>query len=163
MKARCVLLVALGAVVTVTSVAAAAPETVKQRVAVDTKILPEGRFALSPLQSGTLKRDSGTVSGNWQSLVGRHVMRNGQAITIYNARWTFTGKRGTLTIRERSEWVDIAGDANDDGAPDGVAFGTWKVVRGTGQYVKLAGGGRSAHEGLGLTWYARYDGFLTSK
>jgi hypothetical protein len=90
------------------------------------------------------------------------VIRNGQKVTIDNGRWTLTGKRGTLTIRERNEWVDVGGDANNDGAPDSVAVGTWKVVRGTGQYVKLAGGGRSGHEGLGQIWYARYEGLLTS-
>jgi hypothetical protein len=162
MKARSILLAALGAAVTLTSVAAAGPDAAKQRVAIDTKILPQGKFVLTPLQSGALKRDLGRISGNWQSIQGRHVMRDGQEITIYAGRWTLTGKRGTLTIRERTEWVDVGGDANDDAAPDSVAVGTWKVVRGTGQYVKLAGAGRSGHEGLGHTWYARYEGFLTS-
>jgi hypothetical protein len=33
-------------------------------------------------------------------------MRNGQKVTIYDAQvWTLTGKQGTLTIRERTEWV----------------------------------------------------------
>ena len=37
---------------------------------------------------------------------------------------------------------------NGDAFPDSVALGTWKVVRGTGQYAKIAGGGRSGHAGL---------------
>jgi hypothetical protein len=64
MKARLVLLVALMAAVTLTSVAAAGLQAAKQRVAIDTKIPPKGKFVLTPLRSGALKRDSGTLSGN---------------------------------------------------------------------------------------------------
>jgi hypothetical protein len=152
--------VAFVAAVTLTP-AAAGSHAAKQRVVIDAKILPQGTFVLTPLVSSALKPDSGRVSGNWRSITGRDVMRNGQTITIYNGLWTFTGRRGTLTIRERNEWVQIGNDANDDGMPDEVAVGTWKVVRGTGQYVKLAGGGRSSHEGLGRKWYARYEGVPT--
>jgi hypothetical protein len=75
------------------------------------------------------------------------VTREGQKVDIYTAVWTFTGKRGSLVFGERNEWVDIGNDANRDGNDDGVAVGTWKVVGGTGQYAKLAGGGWSGHEG----------------
>ena len=61
-----------------------------------------------------------------------------------------------------NEWVDIGSDGNGDGQEDGVALGTWKVVRGTGQYAQIAGGGRSGHAGLGRPWNARQEGFLTS-
>jgi hypothetical protein len=111
---------------------------------------------LKPLQAGALKRDSGTVSGNWRSIRGRNVMRNGQKVTIYDGGvWTLTGKRGTLTIRERNEWVAVGYD-------EGVAIDTWKIVRGTGQYAELTGSGASGHAGLGTPWYARYEGFVTS-
>jgi hypothetical protein len=162
MRARLIVFGAVVATVTLASVAAAVPDAAKHRVSIDTKILPQGRFVLTPQQSGALKPDAGTVSGNWQSIAGRDVMRAGQKVTIYNALWTFAGKRGNLTIRERNEWVDVGGDANNDGAPDGVAVGTWKFVRGTGQYAGLTGGGRSGHEGLGHVWFARYEGFLVS-
>ena len=120
------------------------------------KIIPESTFALTPLQAGALKRDSGTVSGTWRSVPGRDVFRDGQEVTIYNGGvWTLTGKRGTLAIRERNEWVDV------ESGEDGVAIGTWKVVRGTGQYAGIVGKGRSGHAGLGSPWYARYEGFLT--
>jgi hypothetical protein len=156
MKARHAVLVALVAAVTLTSVAAAGPDAAKQRVAIETKILPQGRFVLTTLGAGALKGDSGTVSGNWQSIPGRDVMRNGQKVTIFNGGlWTLTGKQGTLTIRERNEWVAVGYD-------DGVAIGTWKVVRGTGQYAGVTGSGGSGHAGLGLPWYARYEGFLTA-
>jgi len=98
---------------------------------------------LTPLQAGALKRDSGTISGNWRSILGRNVMRDGQEVTIFDgALWTLTGKRGTLTIRDRNEWVAVGND-------DGVAVGNWKVVRGTGQYAGIVGKGRNGHAGLG--------------
>lgn len=92
---------------------------------------------------------------------GRRVMRDGQKVTIFSGvLWRLEGKRGTLTIRERSEWVDLGSDVNGDGRLDEVAVGTWKVVRGTGQYANIVGGGRSAHAGLGRIWTARQEGFL---
>ena len=155
MKAGLVVLAMLLAI-TLSSVAAAGPTATKQRVAIDMKIIPESTFVLTPLQAGALKRDSGTVSGTWRSVPGRDVIRDGQKVTIYDGGvWTLTGKRGTLAIRERNEWVAV------ESGEDGVAIGTWKVVRGTGQYAGIVGKGRSGHAGLGSPWYARYEGFLT--
>lgn len=150
---------AASAAVALTSVAAAGPEAAKQRVAIDMKILPEGRFVLTPLQAGALKSDSGRITTVERVLQmhGRVVMRDGQRVTIYYPTiWTLEGQRGALTIRERNEWVDVGND-------DGVAFGTWKVLRGTGQYAELAGGSRSGHAGLGVPWYARQEGYLSPK
>ena len=156
MKARVVVLVALAAAVMLTSVAAAGSDAAKQRVAIDMKIYPQKTFVLTPLQAGPLQRDSGTISGNWLNFLGRDVLRDGQKVTIYEgAVTTLTGKRGTLTIRDRNEWVDVGND-------DQVAFGTWTVVRGTGQYAGIVGKGRNGHAGLGSPWYARYEGVLTS-
>ncbi len=163
MKARVAALVVLVTAVTLTSVAAAGPDAAKQRVAIDMKIYPQGTFVLTPLQTGPLKRDSGTISHNFTSILGRDVMRDGQKVTIYDGGVaTLTGKRGTLAIRDRSEWVHLGNDANRDGNEDSVAFGTWKVVRGTGQYAGIVGKGRDGHAGLGSQWYARYEGFLSS-
>ncbi len=87
-------------------------------------------------------------------------MRDGQEVMIYDGGvTTLTGKRGTLTIRDRNEWVD-SGDGRRR-SDDGIAFGTWKAVRGTGQYAGIAGKGRNGHAGLGSPWYARYEGVLT--
>ena len=165
MRVRSLLLLAVVAAVTLTSAAAAGSEAAKQRVSFDITILPQGKFVLTAVQAGKLKGDSGTVDGNWRRIQGqgRDVTRNGQTVTIYNPRWTLSGKRGTLTIRERAEWVDVGGDVDKDAYPDSIGLGTWKVVRGTGQYANLAGGGRSAHEGLGHAWIARFDGFLGAR
>jgi hypothetical protein len=163
MKARVVALVALAAAVTLTSIAAAETDAAKQRVAIDLKIYPQGTFVLAPLQTGPLKRDSGTISHNFTSILGRDVMRDGQKVTIYDGGVaTLTGKRGTLTIRDRTEWVHLEQDGNGDGQLDAIAIGTWKVVRGTGQYAGIAGKGRNGHVGLGSPWYARYEGVLTA-
>jgi hypothetical protein len=155
MKARVAALVALAAAVTLTAFAAAGPDAAKQRVAINMKIYPQKTFVLTPLQAGALKRDSGTISSNWLDIPGRSVMRDGQNVTVYNgAVTTLIGKRGTLTIRDRNEWVDV-------GNNDSIGIGTWKVVRGTGQYAGIVGKGRNGHAGLGSPWYARYEGFLS--
>ncbi len=163
MRVHRAVLAALVVAVTIVSAAAAGSAGTKQRVVIDMKIIPKSTFALVPKQSGALESDTGTISGNWQSNPGRDVMRDGHKVTIYNGGvWILTGKRGTLTIRERNEWVDVGSDVNGDAFPDSVGVGTWKVVRGTGQYAKLAGGGRSGHMGLGQVWTARHGGFLTA-
>jgi hypothetical protein len=156
MKARHAILVALAGAFMLTSVAAAGPDAAKQRVVINMKILPQGKFVLTPLNTGVLTGDWGTIRGNWESVPGRNVMRAGQKVTIFNVFWTFTGKQGKLTIRERTEWVAV------ELGEDSVALGTWKVVRGTGQYAGITGSGGSGHAGLGRPWYARYEGFLNS-
>jgi hypothetical protein len=158
MRARLTILASLAAAVTLTSVASAGPHAAKQRVAIDLKT-----FVLTPLQAGPLKRDSGTIRHNFLSITPRDVMRDGQKVTIYDGGVaTLTGRLGTLTIRDRTEWVHLERDGNGDGENDTIAIGTWKVVRGTGQYAGIAGKGRSGHVGLGSPWYARYEGVLTA-
>jgi len=162
MKARHAILVALAAAVTLTSVAAASPDATKQRVAISMKGLANGTFVLTPLQAGTLKRDSGTVSLVWSDEPA--VMREGQNVQIYRNTYTLKGKRGSMSIRERNEWVDVS----NENAPGfdfrpGVGIGRWKVVGGTGAYAKITGGGRSGHAGMGAEWLARQEGFLTPR
>ena len=77
MRARHALLVALAAAVTLTAVAAAGPDAAKQRVAISMKAPGDGTFVLRPLQAGTLKRDSGTVSMVYPAPTT--VMREGQS------------------------------------------------------------------------------------
>ena len=161
MKALHALLVALVAAVTLTSVAAAGPEAAKQRVAISMKDPGNGTFVLTPLQPGTLKRDSGTVSVVYNEPTT--VMREGQSVSIYRNTYTLKGKRGTMSIRERTEFVEVSNEKvpGFDFTP-GVGIGTWKVVGGTGAYAKITGGGRSGHQGSPV-WLAQQEGFLTSR
>ena len=160
MKTFSLCLAALVAAVTMTAVAAAGPEAAKQRVRISMKNPDGGTFVLTALQAGTLKRDSGTVSVVYTDLPG--VMRQGQQIYVVRNTFTLKGKRGSLSIRERTEWVNVS---NEKAAPGfdftpGVAIGTWKVVGGTGAYAKVTGGGRSGHQGT-PKWLAQQEGFLT--
>ena len=160
MHARHIVLAVLAAAVTLTSVASAVPKAAKQRVAINMKVIPESTFVLIPLQPGALKRDSGSIRGssNWMQTGCPTVLREGQKVwTCSPVTWTLSGKRGTLTIREKNEWVDPGNDKSGCH----IAFGTWKVVRGTGQYAGIAGGGRSANEAHCNEWYARQEGFVS--
>jgi hypothetical protein len=156
MKARYAVMIAVAAMLAVASLASAAPEAVKQRVAITSKDLPDGTFVLSPFASGAIKRDTGTTSIVIHDPT--RVLREGQSFELYVLDWTFTGKRGTLTIRERNEWLDT-GDAY-------VAYGRWSVKGGTGQYAKVTGGGRSVgvgHDRGEGDWFARHEGYLTAR
>jgi hypothetical protein len=162
MKARHAVLAALAAAVAATSIAAAGPHAAKQRVAITMMGLPSGTFVLTPLRNGAVKRDSGSVTfGAPPNYNSRSVIRDGQKADVYPpVVWKLEGKLGTLTIREPANaWVDAGSDL---GGP-AIATGTWKVIRGTGQYARIAGGGRTAHAGLdgGGSWYAHQEGFLT--
>jgi hypothetical protein len=158
MKARQPILLALVAAVTLTSVAAAGPDAAKQRVAIMTKGVANtpspARFVLTPLQAGAFKRDSGTTGASQPH--ERVVMRAGQRVSIYDAIVeTLKGKRGTLVIRSRIEYVDAGNGYH-------VGTGTWKVVRGTGQYAGVAGGGRRGDVWLDRgPWSGNNEGFLT--
>ena len=82
--------------------------------------------------------------------------------SFYGNVWTFAGKGGSLVLRERTEAIDLGQDLDHNAFSDGIGIGTWKVVRGTGNYAGIAGGGRSAHFFQGHRWVARFEGFLTS-
>jgi hypothetical protein len=146
MRARSVVLGALAAVamVTLASVAAAGPEAAKkQRVAIMTgagKTTLVSDFALIPLQGGTLEPDLGKMIA--KSLEG-------------TAPVTLKGRLGTLLVRFTQKWIDTGRGFN-------VATGTWKVVRGTGQYAGATGGGTSLtvwHAGTD-DWSDRAEGVL---
>jgi hypothetical protein len=158
-KARHIVLVALAATVTLVSVAAARPDAAVQRVEIATTgvlsqgaLAPSGfgEFVLSVRRTGVVERDSGIVTSVWRAVR----MRLGRRVVVYDAVSTLTGKRGSIVIGERVEWVD-------DGAGAHPGQGVWDVLHGTGQYAWLAGGGRS-----GIVWSdrgpwsSRYDGVL---
>ena len=146
MKTSSLCLAALAAAVTLTATAAAGPDTAKQRVAISMKGLENGTFVLTPLQAGTLKRDSGTVSLVYNDPAT--VMREGQRIDVYRNTYTLKGKRGNLSIRERTEvCLGLEREVPGLDFTPGVGIGTWKVVGGTGSYAKVTGGGRSGMQG----------------
>jgi hypothetical protein len=158
MQVRIIMLLAVLAAFTLTSVAAAGPEAAKQRVAINIKNPDNGTFVLTPLQAGTFNRDSGTVSLVYNDPT--IVMREGQRISIYRNTYTLRSKRGSLSIRERAEFVSVSNEKvpGFDFTP-GVGTGTWKVVGGTGAYAEVTGGGRSGQQGQ--PWLVRQEGFLT--
>lgn len=120
------------AAVTLAAVAAAGPVAAKQRVAI--QWAAKG-FVLTPLTAGVLKSDTGTASFCCWSQ--RFSTRDGLKVEVTDPEMTLVGTRGTLVARNRVEWLDV---------PQGYALftGTWRVVRGTGDYAGLAGGGRVA-------------------
>ena len=156
MKARQPILVALAAAITLTSVAAAGTNAAKQRVAITSRAAETTRvspFVLAPLQAGALKRDTGTMTAGLPP--ERVVMRKGQRISIYDDVVTLKGKRGSLVIRYRSEFVDAGNGYN-------VSTNHWKVVRGTGQYAQVTGGGRGGSVVLARgAWSSRDEGILS--
>lgn len=131
----------------------------RQRVAIVTQGVQDDpgspMFDLVPLQAGVLERDTGTEKS---SFTGRVAMRNGQRVVVTDGVETLQGDRGTLEVRFRIEWV---------GAGNGyrVGTGTWKVVRGTGRYADITGGGLRGDmwlkRGRG-PWTGRAEGFLMS-
>jgi hypothetical protein len=152
---RVVLVVAFAGAV-LTAVAAADPEATRQRVALTTQAKTTTTVSsavFEPLGSGALKLDAGKLSGPIPR--EQRVMRNGQAISAYDGVYTFKGKRGTVVIRSHDEYAD-GGNGYHPGT------GTWLVVRGTGQYAGLRGGGRGAHVWLDSgPWSSRLEGFVT--
>jgi hypothetical protein len=156
MKALHAVLIVLAATVTLTSVASAGSGARKQRVMITSqaaKTTHAAPFVLTPLQAGPLKRDSGKeVAG----LAPGHVaMRDGQRVEIYDDVATWKGKRGSIVFHYHAEYV-AAGNGYQ------VGEGTWKVVRGTGQYAGIIGGGRSGNVNLERgPWSSRNEGFLT--
>ena len=139
MRALRAVFVALAAAIMLTSVASAGADATKKRVQIDTKH-PGSTFTLTPLEVGAIKSDAGKQSCDGEP-TKRTVYRDGQETYPWDCgAWTFVGKRGTLVLRSQYVWIEAGGPYN-------IATGTWKVVRGTGQYAWVTGGGRSAHVG----------------
>ena len=161
MKARYAVLVAIAiaaaVTVTVTSIGAAAPEASKQRVSITAKGAwnPSsfGKFVLTPLRAGALEPDAGTGTATW---TWRAVARAGGRGGVSTGGNTPEGQTGDVVIREQMEGVEAGNGYH-------AAIGTWKVVRGTGQYAQVTGGGVSGNVVVERTrsWYDGREGFLT--
>jgi hypothetical protein len=144
--------------VALVGVSRAAPAAQKQRVAIDSKLIPPGdtgTFKLTPFGKGPPASDSGTWT--YADAGSTKGVRYGQAYERNRGTITFTGKHGTLVIREDETTLHITPGLRDIGT------GTWVVVRGAGAYAYVKGSGRMAG------WYIRtgqslerYEGFLTS-
>ena len=157
MNARNAVLVALAAAVTLTAVASAATHAARQRVAITSQAAKTTRvspFVFTPLQPGPLKRDSGTMTATFGT--ERVVIREGQEVSIFDGgRTTLKGKRGSLVIHYRDEYVDGGNGYH-------VGTGTWKIVRGAGQYAHITGGGRTGNVSLDRgPWSSRNEGMVT--
>ena len=125
--------VAAGAIL-LASGATAGSSAAKQRVAI-TGVGASG-FTLTPLTAGALKADAGSAS--FCCWTTRDLIRDGQAIGVTNGPlMTVTGKNGALVAKNRTEWLEVPGGYS-------IFTGSWKVVRGTGDYAGLVGGGRVA-------------------
>ena len=129
----------------------------KQRITIQAKgpsgdSTGAGTFVLTVLGPGALKSDSGTETSTWTV---RNVIRQGQDVKLVTWLNTLVGKRGTLVFRARLEHVS-AGSGYE------IAFGTWRVVRGTDQYAGVTGGGRVANVWrIRDVWTERREGVLS--
>ena len=156
MKVRHAVMVAIAAAVTLSSVAAAAPEAAKQRVEITAQgdANPAGfdKFVLTPLGTGALEPDSGKETSVVASQ--RVVTRDGQKAEIVTWVTTGTSKRGSFVLRVRIEHIDAGNGFH-------IGTGTWRFVRGTGVYAGVTGGGRVANAWVVGSLSERRDGFLT--
>jgi hypothetical protein len=148
-----VVLVALGAAFA--AVAAGGTDSSKQRVRIDVKGPDGPTFVLRPMSHGRVGPDNGSSTFCcWRSW---SVTRAGAKLEVTNPSVTLTGKQGTLTIRERIEWVGLPDDWS-------VQSGAWKVVGGTGTYAGLSGHGRVTSVWTHDQYLrVRFFGFLESK
>ncbi len=122
----------------VTSTLSASPELGQQRIMLVQKNrhdTPFGTFVFYVLTPGPLGLDSGTFT--LAAAEKPFVTRDGQRAAVYVGVETLTGKRGSLDLRWRVEFV---------GAGDGATVGTgrWSLVRGRGAYAGMTGAGRLA-------------------
>jgi hypothetical protein len=138
------------------SAAAGTSTEPKQPVTISSKA-GDYRFALVWLRPGARITDSGSL--DYRILTDRHLVRDGQGVRVNEVLDTYTGKRGTLVLRDRIEWTD-AGNGHT------IGVNTWRVVSGTGAYKDVTGRGRGAYAWLhppnGPVSY-RNDGLLASK
>jgi hypothetical protein len=139
------------------SAAPAGPAANKQHVVMEVKSevgSAAGTFVLTPLGSGPITSDAGTIS---LTVSQKHGVRSGQSVIIFTIASTWTGKRGTMVVRQRID--DVAG-----GGSYRVGTGVWSLLSasGTNQYAGLSGSGRSAYvvPPHGPVLF-RYEGFVT--
>jgi hypothetical protein len=140
------------------------PVASKQRVAIEVKTPLDARtgtFVLDVPTPGPLKNDSGSITftSGPTPVFTRRIVR-GQRVDRFRGTNTLTGKQGTLVMSQQVDFVS-AGNRYMVGA------GNWSIVRGTGAYAGLKGGGRSALVSPpappGRFGFAQHEGFVTTR
>ena len=114
-----------------------------------------GTFALTATGTGPLRSDTGTIA---ETVAQKQIVRGGTPVIVFTITSTWTGKRGTMVLRERIE--DVAGKNGNR-----IGTGVWSLLRakGTDQYAGLSGSGRSAYvlTPHGCCVLFRYQGSVT--
>jgi len=157
MKVHLSALVLAAVAVTLAAPAAGSPNAARQRLTITTqapKTTLVSPFVLTPMQTGPIKPDSGRLIAN-PPTTNRTLIRDGQDVSVYVQTSTLKGKLGSLVIRTRAEYSK-AGNGYE------ASTETWKVVRGTGQYARISGGGRGTSVWFEPNdhWSSRYQGFV---
>src|SRR5215211_4223745 len=67
--------------------------------------------------------------------------RRPESHDLQRRSYNTTGRLGTLTIRDRNEWVDLARDRNGDGENDRIAVTTWESCEGPASTPESSGRG----------------------
>ena len=142
---------AAGAIATRAKAGPAAKQRVVITVSHGTTLEP---FVLTSHSSGPLRHVRGTATFCCWTI--GTVVRAGQKLDIGNPKMTLAGKRGTIVTRNRIVWMTV---------PKGAIYtGTWKVIRATGAYAGLTGGGLAAGvQSADGDVNARFTGFLGTK
>ena len=150
----------------------AAERAVKTPITIKTSL--QGNLLVSGTASGRFTLELGTVfdAGRMTlkySYGGARRTAAGQTFRPGDRTETFTGKQGSLTIHSAGMQfpVGVQGPKDPDGDSE-VWVGTWSIVRGTGKYAGLTGGGGVAGiveiapgKGLTLDYFHRYEGFAS--
>jgi hypothetical protein len=168
---RLILAAAALAALTLASPVAAGNEAARIPLSIGTII--EGDLFGSGTVSGTFtldlgpSADAGKLTMKYSYGIARKSAR-GQTFRPGERTETLKGKFGTLVIHSSGRQFRVGVENPKD--PDGdseVWTGTWSIVRGTGRYAALKGGGEIAGiveisgHGLSLSYFHRYEGFAT--
>ena len=108
----------------------------KQRIAIDMVINTgndTGTFTLSPLTPGSLEADKGTVA--IPGVGFGTALRNGMKVMNFAMGQNLKGRHGAFGLPVRFDENEMQNGVD-------VQVGTWKIVKGTGAYSGVSGGGR---------------------
>ena len=122
------------------------------------------QFRLTATRAGQREAQEGDRARRNPPLIAksRTVMREGQNVSVYRNTYTLKGKRGTMSIREGTEFVEVSNEkvARHQISPRVSASARGRSWAGAGDRTsKITGGGRS--EPQGHPWLVQEEGFLT--